>query len=548
MNKTILISIALLMSGAVSAAPPTAPQSPPADVLAALPDDPQIGLRLEAALVFRDLRTFVRNTERSREVLRQTKLGNEFYTQQRQQQALGFDPFEELKSIIALTNPSGQPVPAGVAAFSGPMGPGAQLLLHVEAGAIERLASALGSANPPAWKGRVVDGALQIDVGNATFIGKVDENGWLRIGPTEPMLVDGNGTQFFETKMSKWTQDCDGLLFARGGGMLAGMLASRADGPVAPLLQSMRAIAVGWKHDGEKTSITRLLVDIPELEQIREVARPPELANSLAAVWGDHLSGFGSISLPPVFTTMLLPILQRELQSSDIQLPDELTQGLALLDGRIGFVSFDAPGDWALGIGFKDANAVTALIPAMKDWWVQVAAKLETDVSDNYALEAIEGAGPVLHMRPGVGLEGPRMAAIGNTLVVVNAKHRLDTLLQRQKTLTEKPSEARPVAGPVTAPIRDALNSPAMILGYMLASSEGDVFEYLSWTMGSALQGALTATMGSNPYFDLLKKVANQLPTYLVLEGITWSLMYDMTLWADLDGSVLVVQLLNSEI
>ena len=104
------------------------------------------------------------------------------------------------------------------------------------------------------------------------------------------------------------------------------------------------------------------------------------------------------------------------------------------------------------------------------------------------------------------------------------------------------------MAGPVTAPIRDALNSPAMILGYMLASSEGDVFEYLSWTMGSALQGALTATMGSNPYFDLLKKVANQLPTYLVLEGITWSLMYDMTLWADLDGSVLVVQLLNSEI
>ncbi len=45
-----------------------------------------------------------------------------------------------------------------------------------------------------------------------------------------------------------------------------------------------------------------------------------------------------------------------------------------------------------------------------------------------------------------------------------------------------------------------------------------------------------------------MRKLLTRAPTLLALEGFSWALLYDLAISADLDGSVLVVQLLASEI
>jgi len=517
------------------------------EILGALPDDPQVGTQLEAALVYRDMRLYQRAVERQRATLKQTTTGAAFYGEGAQVKAFGFDPFAEMVRLLDLASPQGGAVPAGVVAFTGPTGPGVQFLMKVEPGFLERLGKAFASATPPPWPGQVNQETLEIKLDGVTFAGRVGDDGWFRMAPDEMMLTEGQGKNPFAGTMRKWTDDLDGMIFVQGGGMATSMLAAESGSPfLSQLILSMRASAFGWKFDGDRTWLSRVLIDIPQLEEMRALARQPEVNNTLARVWDDDTAGFLSLSLPPAVTGALVPLAERQLANSGVAVPEPLMNGLAKLDGRIGFVTFDSPGDWAAGIGFHDAATAKAMVPALQQWLNLLGKELDTDFSENYALESFPGAGNVIHMRPDVGLEGWRVAAIDNT-VLITGKSRLAALAANaERRSTKKPDVAK-VAGPVTLPIRGALDTPAMILGYLILTSEGGLFEYLAWST-SSLKQIWEKFSDKLPKVEFVPRFLDRVPTYLALEGITWSMMYDMALWADLQNSVLVFQLFNSEI
>ncbi|MFC1609578.1 hypothetical protein ACFL6C_01340 [Myxococcota bacterium] len=517
-----------------------------ADVMGALPGDIQVGYQLEAALVYHDLRAHQRMLEAKRAILGETHVGAAFYADGVQEKAFGFDPLGELARILDLAVPDSGPVPAAVAGFTGPTGLGVQLLMYVEEGFLDRLAGALGSANPPPWTAQIVDDTIRIELEDITLLGKV-EDGWLRMAPSEAMLVGGAGGNQFEGTMRKWTDDCDGLLFMRGGGMFSSMLAGEVGGIAGQFIQSMRAAGIGWKWDGNKTVVTRILVDIPQLEEIRTAARPSDLVNSLAEVWDEDTTGFASLSLPPAVVATILPLVEREMQGSDVELPDAIMHALTQLDGRLGFVVFDSPGDWAAGIGFRDAKTAKNVVPALQKWLVSLSKALDTSMANTYTMETFPGAGEIMHMRPDVGLEGWRAAAVGKTLVVVANKSRLKALVDRQQLKAKGDTNVSALAGPLTRIVRETLDKPAMVLGYLILTSEGGMFEYLSWS-SSGLQDLWKKEMAEFPQLQFVGRFLNRLPTYMTLEGIYWTLMYDAALWVDLDNSVLVIQILNSEI
>src|SRR5687768_96483 len=134
-------------------------------VLAAMPDDPDNGVRLEAAVAVDDLRRYSKWADKGRHTLMLSRLGAEFLTEKSQVEAFGFDWFGELGKILEVASPGGEPVPAAIAAFTSTSGFGAQVLLRVSDGFMPRLAAALGSRRPPAWSGKVEEGTLIVPLG-----------------------------------------------------------------------------------------------------------------------------------------------------------------------------------------------------------------------------------------------------------------------------------------------------------------------------------------------------------------------------------------------
>jgi hypothetical protein len=538
----------LALTGLLLAAIPAgADAGPGPSIYGVLPEDAAVGLRLEAALVTPDLRLLLRAGDHFRSNLVQTRLGAAFYDPAAQKQAFGFDFLAELRRIVDLAQPAGGAVPAAVAGYSSAQGPGVQLLLSVAPGFLDRLASARNGSDPPPYPIQVTDGLLQLPVGENQLVGRVGQDGWLRLAPEEGMLLTGSGVEPFTGSMRTWTSDCDVILFVRGGGVLADSIAGSAGDPmVGELLRSMRSIALGWRFDGESTQVTRLLLDAPQLEPLRATLRQPQLVNSLAQVWDDQTTAFLSLSLPPPIIAMVAPLVEQGLAGSELPSPEPLLTALAKLDGQVGAVFFDAPGDWAVGLGFKDAQTAQSVAPALQPWLVAAMAKLETDVSKSYVLETLPPGGEqVMHLRSDVGIEGMRLAPVGNDVVLVRQKSRLQGLLARQR-LPVGPDRP-PVAGPLTTTMRQALETPAMILGYTQLGVDGSITEWLAWMASGAAQAWRTAKPPL-PGAEAIGKLLERMPTLLTLAGVTLSLTYDAALWVDVDNSVLVIQLLTSEI
>ncbi len=549
MNRTLLTTFGLWLAAGVAL--PARAEAPPRpapsvfDAFAALPEDAQIGLRLEAALVWADLGATARAIAAERARLGQTRLGASYYAPAAQREAFGFDPLDELTRLVALAAPGGEAVPAALAFFSGPQGPGLQLVAKVAPGFLERFGRALASQAPPAFAAQVTDETITFPLGQNQLVGRVDEGGWLRVAPNAEMLV-GGGVPAFTGTLRKWSQDCHTLLVVQGGGMILHDLAGElGNGPLAELLRATRSVAVGWANGAEGTAITRLLVDIPQLTELRSAIRQPDLANSLARVWDDQTSGFFSLSLPPLVTGMIAPMLEQSLAGAETPLPPALVDALGKLDGRLGLVMFDSPDDWAFGVSLRDAASAQAVVPALHAFLDRTMAQLGADAKKTYALEAFPGtSGQVIHMRAHALLEGTRVTSVGNTVIAVRQRARLARLLEQQAL----PEAERPrVAGPVTKPIRTALDTPAMLLGYLLLGTDGAWLEWAGW-MASGAEAAFAKEKPAFPGAELAGRVLAQLPVLLALQGVALSLTYDAAFTADLEASVLILQLLSSEV
>ena len=317
---------------------------------------------------------------------------------------------------------------------------------------------------------------------------------------------------------------------------------------MAEILATMRMAAVCWRFDDDRTTALRFIFDSPALQPFVPLVRSSGLTNSLARLWDDDATGFLSLSLPPAALTALPVLLQQTLMKENIGLPLSFFQATGSLEGRIGLVSFGSPGDLALGINFKDESMADTFVSSMHEWQNNFGSgKPNPLLLFKAAFEEFPGSEkPVLHLRTDEALEGVRLATIGSTVVMVLQKSRLAALFDHREAL-ETDSKASPsqLAGPVTPMMREALDTPAMLQSYMTL---GDI-EFLSWYLKSIswaiYSGAAYANQlpGAAPPAS---RIVERMPTEFTLLGIAGELTYDLALTADVQQSILVVQLVRS--
>ena len=519
-------------------------------VLEALPGGGDAASRLEAAWVSRDLRLQLKEMVRYRATVMQTKAGAAFYSASMQVETYGYDMVTELSAVLALASPAGQPVPAAMAVVSSRDGLGLQLMLKVEAGFLARVDAALKSATPPAWKATVNGDVLVLPIGPTKLVGGVDGQGWLRMSLENHGVSSGNSPprSLFEGTMAKWALDADMMLFVRGGGMVSQTLSRLVDDGLArSLIDGAQSLALTWKFDGDRTSVSRLLLDAPVLKELRAAVRRPDLQNRLVALWGDEATAYLGMALPPKILEALVPIAQQQLAGSPYELPPKLTAAIGKLDGQVGVVGFGSPGDYAMGVEFVEAGVAQETIPVVQEWLTRVMTEAGAKLRSMMSLEPFPGAtAPVLHFRPDAGLEGMRLAAIGTTLVAVHQQSRLAALQARAGKAPATGSSPKGEDG-LTPLMRQVMSGPAMIVGYLLLSDDGSMFDYLAWMTGGVYEAVIEKEAKLKdlaflaPYF-------RRLPTVLTLAGFSWALHYDVGLVADIDESILVIQLLSSEI
>jgi hypothetical protein len=225
-----------------------------------------------------------------------------------------------------------------------------------------------------------------------------------------------------------------------------------------------------------------------------------------------------------------------------------MSQALRRLEGRVGLVSFGAPGDWAVGVQLVDEPSAAAVIPALRAWSKEVTAKSGLDLGANTVTDAVPGApGEVLLSRPAAHMEGLRYTHVGGTLVAVRQRSRLLTLLQH-RTLRAQQAAEHPTVGTLLTPmVRQIVDRPGMLLGYMVLGDDGFFFDWAAWA-AAAGQQAWHKVSAERPELAFVDKILAVLPPLLVLEGFNWAMTYDIAVAADIDDSVLVVQIAGSEI
>ena len=511
-------------------------------VLNALPDGGESGARSEVVLLVRDLRTYADWLAKQRALMKRSPPGRAYFDGGGDRNVFGFDWLEEAERIARVASPSGAPVPLGISlfAYSGPGGIGMQGLIKAEPGTLGRIRAEAADHEP--WHYLEEEGQSYLVFGKERVAVLEGEDGWLRMAPRREMLMQGEGApELLEGRLSHWVGDGEFALVLRGGGLLGSTLARLANNPVAEqILSEMNAIAIVWKPMGAKTIINRIVLDHPLALQFGEHVRPKELANSLLPLWGKDAVTMASLSLPPRLLEMIPGVLAQTAEAGKMGMPPELVSGLSKIDGRLGFASFGSPGDWALAMGFRDPASASGMVPQIQSWLKNLDPE-----SPNLVMESM-GAPPtrVFHARSGAGLQGVRTTNSGRTMLVVNQRSRIEALLARQATETKA---RRGTAEPLTAPMRELLQQPAMAVFYSILSTDGSLAEMI----GLLLSGLKRAwKVPSNPLakIAMLEKALEHLPTLLAASGFVGAMTYDMAGWLDIDGSVVVLQIVTSEI
>lgn len=552
MSIRISVYATILLSWLPAAPALAAAAAPSQQPFAALPQDPAHGVRLEAALTVRDLRTYQSWSRHTRALLTELPVGRALYDPNNNDNLLGFDLLQEVSKLVALAAPSGAPVPAALAVYSREGELGIQAMLLVEDGFAQRVQQALAGANPPSFRATGPDSALELTFAGETFSGKVGADHWLRIAPDMPLLVEGTTTTpLFDQAMQRALASADAVLFILGDGLLHNRLTSLIPSPaVRALAQNARAAALTWNTDGVKTSELRVILDTPALEPFVAALRKKDIPDRLTRHLDADVVSFMSLALPPVLLQAVVPWAQARLSDPPYNVPADVLAGLRHLDGRLGWVAYDSPGDWAIAAELKTAEHTTALIGALQAWAQVLAKALTPGATQEFALEAFAGSPtPVFHLRPDPSLEGPYVAAIGNTIFFVQQHSRLSALFAADAAQSAADSAAPGglLAGPLTPGTQALLARGHMLQGYMVLGSDGAWLDYLVWGAGR-LQSAVARENQRLETGPHLNRLLSRVPKILALASYLWLRTYDLALAADVSGSLVTLQLNSSEI
>jgi len=519
------------------------------DVLDALPGGPDV--RVEAAVVVPDLRALEAAYERRLAPLRKLKGGAELVAavDSRDPKA-AFDPWAEWERLLALAGPQGSPVPAAVVVFSRGQDFGIQGLLKVAPGFSDRLAATVSGAKPPPWRARTVADGFEFAGGGVTVFGRVDPAGWLRLAPEKEMLLEpAPGGPGLDAALATRVREAEAALFLQGGGALARMLAAELTGDspeVAQIITGVRSLSLTWKTDGDRSYATRLAVDLPMLSVFGPTVRKPDLANVLASRWDTQATGFLSLSLPEGAKQAVLPLLGSLLAGTPYAPPKALMAALGQLEGRIGVVGFGAPDDWAVGVQFVEAAAASSAVAAVHEWAGKLLAEHAPSAADAVALEEGPGGAKVLHIRPDPVLQGVRVAAVGPTLVIVRQRQRL-----AQMSAPPPPEGgARPtvVAGPLTPLVHQTLERPALLLAYWVFGTDIGLFDWLVWGVKGLEVVVAEAFPTDSEEAGLVRAFTHRLAPRMAMAGYTTLLSYDLAVALDVQGSLLTLDFVGSDL
>lgn len=513
-----------------------------------LPGDAAAGVRLEAALLVRDLRAQHAEAAAQRDRLRRTAAGAAFLDPASLKRDFGFDFLEELGRWVELGAPKGKPLPAAVALWSGPGGFGVQLILDAAPGFAGRLEQALRAGTAPAGFRPTADGLMRFEIAGTTLVGREGADGSVRFAPTEVMLAGAAaaGDPLFPEPIAARVRDCRAVLYFPGGGRLAERLAGKyGEGGTAAFVRGARGLALGIAGDGAGTEESRIVLDHPLLGQFGPLLAAPEADNPFPALWGEQATALFALRLPPAVIAPGLILLSGRLAQARHPAPPALLEALQSFDGRVSFARFGSPGDWALGLHFADEKAAAALVPALQSWLGAVGEAERIALLRSLVREALPGAAAAqtLSFGPDAGLARIGLTSIGRALVLTPQPQRRQALLAAQGKKGRAGAKS-----PLTAPMRAALAKDALLASYQVLGNELAAFgatEWLSLVLRETLRAEARTRAEAIP---LLDAVVERIPALMALASAGFDLTYDSLVRADVEGTCLVVQTLSSEL
>ena len=199
-----------------------------------LPGGPGGDVRLEAALLVRDLREHRAHALAERDRLRLTPAGAAFLDPASLKRDFGFDWIEELGRLADLAAPKGRPLPAAAAFVTAAGGPAFQVVLDAAPGFTGRLSRPCGGDRPSAFLS-VANGLVRGEMRGVPIVGREEEGGAVRFATTEAGLALGaGGAPVLPPSIAAQVRGCGEVLFVPGGGKIFGKLVGEAGRAPSP--------------------------------------------------------------------------------------------------------------------------------------------------------------------------------------------------------------------------------------------------------------------------------------------------------------------------
>ncbi|MEM6532728.1 MAG: hypothetical protein AAF654_08885 [Myxococcota bacterium] len=552
MFRTITLIVTLALPLLVR--PDVAAAQPAFDVMRGLPSGPNVNI--EAVVLIKDVHRFNAISDKVRERLERFPPVKEYLSPAVQKQVVGFDIYTEAKRLAQLMAPSGKNASAALVMFTNEGNIGGQFIMKAEAGFMDRLNKELSGPNPPPWKASVDGDTVTLPIYEQISVtGKLDGE-WLRLGPDESMLIgqDGPVPELYSQTLAPYLERNDLAILLRPGLGLQ-MLSGEIDDPMAAsALQGLKGILLGVEYNDWKTNGVRLVIEADALKQFAPMARRSDLENWFVPMVDSHTTSLFAISLPPALIGAGAE-LARGTPVGELEGGNDLVSLLSQFDGRLGYVGFDTPGDWALAMRFNTPEAAAAFAPALQKVLDGVVKMVGLSGQDFALLEEFPGAGKVLHFKPDEFLDGIRIAAIGANVVTVPRKGRLERLAALNSGGKKNKKVASLLGGPLTDGVKGVLEQPALALGYLLMSGDGalaEMFIVPSKAISIGVDAALSAfgeTSGPEAMvLDLYTAGLKRLPLTFAVGMIGWLTAYDFALAVDVRDEILVFEIFGSQL
>ncbi|MEO1171989.1 MAG: hypothetical protein AAFX94_08040, partial [Myxococcota bacterium] len=464
MFRTLTLIVTLVLPGVAAA-------QPAFDVMRGLPSGPDVNI--EAVILIKDLHRFNALSDKARERLERYAPVKEYMSPDTQKEVVGFDVYTEGKRLARLMAPSGKNASAALVVFTNQGQIGGQFIMKAEAGFLDRLKKEVASDNPPPWAVTVDGETITLPIyEQISLTGKLDGE-WLRLAPEPSMLLgsDGPVPSLYSKALAPYVERNDLAVLLRPGLGLQ-MLTSGVDNPMAAdAIQGLKGILFGVEYESWKTNGVRLVIEAEAIKQFGPMARRSDLENWFVPMVDSHATSLFAISLPPALIGAGAE-LARGTPVGQLEGGNDLVSLLSQFDGRLGYVGFDTPGDWALAMRFNTPKAAAAFAPALQKVLDGAVKMLGVPDQDFAIMEQFPGLGDVLHFKPDEFLDGVRIAAIGANVVTVPRKGRLERLAALKDGGKGK-KVASLLGGPLTPGVKGVLERPALALGYTLMSGDG---------------------------------------------------------------------------